>query len=67
MSKYKYKFSVATRYVGSKVEEVVDLVDDFGEKLSSLDSMDEEKLEALVDELYETWVWENIDGGIDPV
>ena len=63
MSKYKIKFYVSTGYVSSKIEEIIDLVEDYGyseeEAKEIIKNEDEERLKDLFNE----WVWENIDGG----
>lgn len=63
MSKYRYNFHVSTGYVGSNKEETIDLVDDWNEDESELDIMDEHQLEKHVEQLYNVWLWNNIDGG----
>lgn len=61
MSKYKVKFYVYTRYVGSEVEEDVDLIEDYGfsEEEAKEILEDEDKLQEIFDE----WLFENIDAG----
>jgi len=53
----KVKFSVSTRYVGSKVEEVL--------YIDLSDCETEEEIEEVLSKEYEFWVWENIDGGFE--
>ena len=43
----KVKFSVSTRYVGSRKTEVIEFEDDTAE--------------SELDEYFKEWVWENID------
>ncbi|WP_079709815.1 DUF7167 family protein [Paraliobacillus ryukyuensis] len=52
----KFLFTVSTRYVGSKVEEEVEIADNF------LEGLDEMEKEEVVEEYYKDWVTENIDG-----
>jgi len=55
--KVKVRFSVATTYVGSKYEEDLELEVD--------DNLSIDELEAEIDEYYNTWVWEHINGGFE--
>lgn len=64
MSKYIYRFTVSTRRVGSKIEEIIDLVKDYNYTAEEI----EEKKKANtwdqhLDEIYNEWVWNNIDEG----
>lgn len=64
MSKYRYNFHVSTGYVGSKVSEDVDLVEDWNEVEAELDEMAANgELEEYLVELYNTWLWNAIEGG----
>lgn len=60
--KYVYTFTVATNYVGSKVTDHLDLVNDLGLSEAELDAMTEDEFQAALDEQYEIWVWEQISG-----
>ncbi len=61
MSKYKIKFYVSTGYVSSKIEEIIDLVEDYGysEEEAKEIIKNEDKIEAI----FEEWVWETLDSG----
>lgn len=61
MSKYKIKFHVSTGYVSSEVEEIIDLVEDYGysEEEAKEIIKNEDKIEAI----FKEWVWENLDLG----
>ncbi|MDY2572716.1 MAG: hypothetical protein SOW67_01395 [Fusobacterium necrophorum] len=63
MSKYKVKFYVSTRYVGSEIEEDIDLVEDYGFSEEEAKKLLEDKDEERLKDLFNEWVWENIDGG----
>lgn len=67
MSKYKYNFYVSTGYVGSKISEDIDLVDDWNHSEDELDAMSEEELEELVGELYDEWLGNNINSGFERI
>ena len=53
----KFKFSVSTGYVGSKREEIVEIDDE------DLEGLTPEEQDKLVQEVYDDWLWENIDTG----
>lgn len=61
MSKYQVSFYASTRYVGAEVEEVIDLIEDynFSEEEAKEIFESEEKLQ----ELFNEWLYENIDAG----
>ncbi|EKS4345067.1 hypothetical protein QB607_003071 [Clostridium botulinum] len=52
----KYKFSVATNYVGSKYTD-----DNVEIEFTKEDYENEEKREEIIQEWYNEWVWQNID------
>ena len=49
----KIEYSVGTTYNGSDVKEIVELEIE--------DGLNEEDINKLIEEDFETWVWENID------
>ena len=49
----KVDFYVGTKYVGSEVEETVEIEIE--------EDMTEREINDVVDEEFQTWVWENID------
>jgi hypothetical protein len=51
----KFKFHVSTNKVGSETEEVVEIPDE------ELEGMDDKEKEDMLEEVFEEWVWENID------
>lgn len=57
----KYRFSVSTNYIGSKVEEVFEIPDE------ELEGLSEEEQEEVVNEYFEEWVWNNINADIKPL
>ncbi|KYM39602.1 hypothetical protein A2U03_06735 [Fusobacterium necrophorum subsp. funduliforme] len=61
MSKYKVKFYVSTRYVGAEVEEIIDLVEDYG--YSEKEAKEILENEVRLQEMFNEWVFENIDAG----
>lgn len=50
----KVKFKVGTKFVGSDVEEIVEY---------NTEGMTKEEVYKMIEEDFETWVWENIDSG----
>lgn len=65
MSKYKYEFGVSTRYIGSGVKAVVDLVDDWGYDESDLDGRTEEDIRTeLEGQPLEDFVWNEIESWV---
>lgn len=61
MSKYKIKFYVSTGYVGAKVEEDVDLIEDYG--FSEEEAKEIFENEDKMEEIFNEWLFENIDAG----
>ncbi|KYM67126.1 hypothetical protein A2U13_08860 [Fusobacterium necrophorum subsp. funduliforme] len=61
MSKYKIKFYASTRYVGAEVEEDVDLIEDYG--FSEEEAKEIFENEDKIQEIFNEWIWENIDAG----
>lgn len=62
MSKYKVKFSVSPNYVvGATTEKTIDLVEDYG--FSEKEAKEIFENEDKIQEIFNEWVWENIDGG----
>jgi hypothetical protein len=57
----KFEFFVGTKYVGSKVSEVVEIDDD------EWNDMDEESRQELLNEMFEEWVWNTVDSGWNEV
>jgi hypothetical protein len=55
----KYKFSVETRYVGSRVEEIVEIEID--------ENSTDEEIEFEVDQYFEAWIYENIEGATERI
>jgi hypothetical protein len=47
------QFTVGTKYVGSEVEETVEIEIE--------ENMTEEEINKIIDEEFQIWVWENID------
>lgn len=52
----RYKFSVGTKYMGSKVED-----NEIEIEFTKEDYENEEKREEIIQEWYSEWVWQNID------
>ncbi|MBR8723208.1 hypothetical protein IX325_001525 [Fusobacterium necrophorum subsp. funduliforme] len=61
MSKYKVRFCVSTGYVGSEVEEDVDLIEDYG--FSEEEAKEILEGEDKLQEIFDEWLFENIDAG----
>lgn len=61
MSKYKVKFYASTRYVGAEVEEIIDLVEDY--EYSEKEAKEILENEDRLQEMFNEWVFENIDAG----
>ncbi|CAL7898251.1 DUF7167 family protein [Fusobacterium necrophorum] len=61
MSKYKVRFYVSTGYVGSEVEEDVDLIEDYG--FSEEEAKEILEGEDKLQEIFNEWLFENIDAG----
>lgn len=61
MSKYKVKFYASTRYVGAEVEEIIDLVEDYG--YSEKEAKEILENEDRLQEMFNEWIFENIDTG----
>lgn len=61
MSKYKVKFYASTRYVGAEVEEIIDLVEDYG--YSEKEAKEILENEDSLQEMFNEWLFENIDTG----
>ncbi|WP_339980447.1 DUF7167 family protein [Fusobacterium necrophorum] len=61
MSKYKVKFYASTRYVGAEVEEIIDLVEDYG--YSEKEAKEILENEDRLQEMFNKWLFENIDAG----
>ena len=57
----KFKFSVSTGYVGSKIEEIIEIEDE------ELAGLSESKKEKLIDEYFEEWLADNIYTGIEEI
>ena len=55
----KYKFTVDVGFVNATREEVVEIEFD-GDEV-------EEQIEKIVQDAYESWVWEKVDGGWEEV
>ena len=51
----KVKFSVGTNYVGSDRTETIEITD------AELEGMTEAKIEEYIEEIFQAWVWENIE------
>lgn len=49
----KFEFSVSTRYVGSEVEETIEI--------EIPDDATENEIEEIVQQRYDDWLWNNID------
>lgn len=50
----KVKFNVSTDKVGSKISEVIEIEDD-------LSNLTAEEKEAIIEEYFNEWIWNNID------
>lgn len=61
MSKYKVRLYASTRYVGAEVEEIVDLVEDYG--FSKKEAKEIFENEDKIQEIFNEWLFENIDAG----
>lgn len=53
MRNIKVEFSVSTKYVGSRVKEIVDLEID--------EDLNEHQIEEIIEEAYESWLENNCD------
>ena len=63
MSRYKCRFHVSTGMIHGKIEEVVDLVDDWGHSEEELDILTPEETEKFLNDLYLEWLDQNTEGG----
>ena len=55
----RVKFTLSIGFIGADQEKVVDLPE--------LDEMDNDDKEAYLEEYWEDWAWEHIDGGFEVV
>lgn len=53
MKTIKLDFAVGTTYAGSEVKELVEIEVE--------DGLNKEEIEKIIEEEFETWVWENVD------
>ena len=57
----KFKFYVSTGYVRSERSEIIEIDDE------ELDDLSEVEKGKLINELYEDWLWENVNTGWEEI
>lgn len=58
-----YVFSVSSQYINTEKREEINVLEVTGYSLEDWDELGEKDQEQVVQEMYEEWVWNNIEAG----